>query len=217
MRPPAGLPDSGREFHQLPQDARAARGAGRIDPLLRGPQPVRSRRAARKCCRARRSQPLCAVLLSHDRKTDTLTAYATLGGELFDDFFRKYEMKLSLEVGPKAKNAVTEPGRGDASWTSSAATRSSAEARARRAQVARKTQEEGTASMLLFRGFSCTSLYAGQVRHDVRTAAPYSLANRSSARSASLPSWRSRNAPRAGRSRCRRRPTAESPPRRSRW
>lgn len=51
-------------------------------------------------------QPLCAVLLAHDRHADTLTAYATLGGELFDDFFRKYEMKLSLEVGPKAKNAV---------------------------------------------------------------------------------------------------------------
>lgn len=52
-------------------------------------------------------QPLCAVLLAHDAKADTLTAYATLGGELFDEFFRKYEMKLSLDVGPKAKNAVT--------------------------------------------------------------------------------------------------------------
>jgi len=51
-------------------------------------------------------QPLCAVLLAHDPKADTLTAYATLGGELFDEFFRKYEMKLSLEVGPKAKTAV---------------------------------------------------------------------------------------------------------------
>jgi Rieske Fe-S protein len=51
-------------------------------------------------------QPLCAVLLSHDPKADTLTAYATLGGELFDEFFRKYEMKLSLDVGPKARNAV---------------------------------------------------------------------------------------------------------------
>ncbi len=51
-------------------------------------------------------QPLCAVLLAHDVKTDSLTAYATLGGELFDEFFRKYEMKLSLDVGPKAKNAV---------------------------------------------------------------------------------------------------------------
>jgi Rieske Fe-S protein len=52
-------------------------------------------------------QPLCAVLLQHDVQADTLTAYATLGGELFDAFFRKYEMKLSLDVGPKARNAVT--------------------------------------------------------------------------------------------------------------
>lgn len=52
------------------------------------------------------SQPLCAVLLTHDPQADTLTAYATLGGELFDDFFRKYEMKLSLEVGPKARHPV---------------------------------------------------------------------------------------------------------------
>ena len=51
-------------------------------------------------------QPLCAVLLEHDPKADTLTAYATLGGELFDEFFRRYEFKLSLDVGPKAKNAV---------------------------------------------------------------------------------------------------------------
>ncbi len=51
-------------------------------------------------------QPLCAVLLAHDAKADTLSAYATLGGELFDAFFRKYEMKLSLDVGPRARNAV---------------------------------------------------------------------------------------------------------------
>jgi arsenite oxidase small subunit len=51
-------------------------------------------------------QPLCAVLLTHEPKADTLTAYATLGGELFDDFFKKYEMKLSLEVGPNARKAV---------------------------------------------------------------------------------------------------------------
>ncbi|WP_439609370.1 (2Fe-2S)-binding protein [Hydrogenophaga sp.] len=51
-------------------------------------------------------QPLCAVLIEHDAKTDTLTATGTLGGELFDDFFKKYEMKLSLEVGPNAKQAV---------------------------------------------------------------------------------------------------------------
>ncbi|OGA79051.1 MAG: (2Fe-2S)-binding protein [Burkholderiales bacterium RIFCSPHIGHO2_12_FULL_67_38] len=51
-------------------------------------------------------QPLCAVLLEHDARADTLTATGTLGGELFDDFFRKYDMKLSLEVGPKARQAV---------------------------------------------------------------------------------------------------------------
>jgi arsenite oxidase small subunit len=51
-------------------------------------------------------QPLCAVLLSHDPKADTLTAHATLGGELFDEFFRKYELKLSLDVGPNAKRPV---------------------------------------------------------------------------------------------------------------
>ena len=53
------------------------------------------------------TQPLCAVLLTHDRKSDTLTAHATLGGELFEDFFRKYQAKLSLDVGPKARNTVS--------------------------------------------------------------------------------------------------------------
>ncbi len=52
-------------------------------------------------------QPLCAVLLAHDAQTDSLTAYATLGGELFDEFFKKYEFKLNLEVGPKAKSPVS--------------------------------------------------------------------------------------------------------------
>ena len=52
------------------------------------------------------SQPLCAVLLAHDAQADTLTAYATLGGELFDDFFRKYQAKLSLEVGARARDQV---------------------------------------------------------------------------------------------------------------
>jgi arsenite oxidase small subunit len=52
------------------------------------------------------TQPLCAVLLEHNAKDDSLTAYATLGGELFDDFFKKYEAKLIIEMGSKAKNAV---------------------------------------------------------------------------------------------------------------
>jgi arsenite oxidase small subunit len=54
------------------------------------------------------TQPLCAILLEHNAKDDTLTAYATLGGELFDDFFKKYEAKLSIEMGSKAKNSVAQ-------------------------------------------------------------------------------------------------------------
>ena len=53
-------------------------------------------------------QPLAAVLLSHDPKTDSLTAHGTLGGEMFDDFFRKYEAKLSLDVGPAAHERVKQ-------------------------------------------------------------------------------------------------------------
>ena len=53
-------------------------------------------------------QPLCAVLLEHDRRADTLTAYATLGGELFDEFFRKYQVKLSIDVGQNARQLVTD-------------------------------------------------------------------------------------------------------------
>jgi arsenite oxidase small subunit len=54
------------------------------------------------------TQPLCAVLIEHNPNDDTLTAYATLGGELFDEFFKKYEAKLSIEVGSKAKNVVAQ-------------------------------------------------------------------------------------------------------------
>ena len=52
-------------------------------------------------------QPLCAVLLAHDPAADTLTAHGTLGGELFEAFFRKYTSKLSLEVGTKARDPVS--------------------------------------------------------------------------------------------------------------
>ncbi len=51
-------------------------------------------------------RPLCAILLEHNPKTDALTAWATLGGDVFDEFFRKYEAKLSLEVGANAHHAV---------------------------------------------------------------------------------------------------------------
>ncbi len=44
-------------------------------------------------------QPLCAILLEHDPGSDALFATGTLGGEMFNTFFSKYEMRLSLEHG----------------------------------------------------------------------------------------------------------------------
>jgi hypothetical protein len=108
---PARVPDAGRSFISFRRDARAAGRAGRVDPLLRRPQPVRPARGS-QVMSGPAQQPLLAVLLEHDAKTDTLAAWGTLGGELFDDFFRKYEMKLSLEIGPTAKRMVTGQGNG---------------------------------------------------------------------------------------------------------
>jgi Rieske Fe-S protein len=47
-------------------------------------------------------QPLSAILLEHDAKSDGLQAVGTLGGELFDAFFAKFEFRLALERGNKA-------------------------------------------------------------------------------------------------------------------
>jgi Rieske Fe-S protein len=51
-------------------------------------------------------QPLAAILIDYDRANDELYAVGTLGGEVFDDFFAKYEFKLAMEYGGRAKNAV---------------------------------------------------------------------------------------------------------------
>jgi Rieske Fe-S protein len=52
------------------------------------------------------TQPLAAILLEHDPATDGLVATGTVGAEQFDAFFTKYEMKLGLEYGGKAKQPV---------------------------------------------------------------------------------------------------------------
>jgi Rieske Fe-S protein len=44
-------------------------------------------------------QPLCAILLEHDRAADTLYAFGTLGAEIFQAFFAKFEFKLALDYG----------------------------------------------------------------------------------------------------------------------
>ena len=51
-------------------------------------------------------QPLAAILLEHDSSTDEIQAVGTLGGELFSEFFSKYEFKLAMEHGGAARQAV---------------------------------------------------------------------------------------------------------------
>jgi len=51
-------------------------------------------------------QPLAAILLEHDRKDDGLYAVGTLGGELFNEFFSKYEFRLALDHGGHARTIV---------------------------------------------------------------------------------------------------------------
>lgn len=52
-------------------------------------------------------QPLAAILLEHDTRSDELTAVGTLGGELFNQFFAKYELRLALE-GREGRTPVAE-------------------------------------------------------------------------------------------------------------
>ena len=58
-------------------------------------------------------QPLAAILLEHDAASDALYAVGTLGGEMFNDFFQKYDFKLAMEHGaPKvavAGSCVVRP------------------------------------------------------------------------------------------------------------
>ena len=49
-------------------------------------------------------QPLAAVLLEWDAKTDQLQAVGTQGGEMFKAFFDKYAFKLDTEYGARAKS-----------------------------------------------------------------------------------------------------------------
>jgi arsenite oxidase small subunit len=51
-------------------------------------------------------QPLAAILLEHDPRTNEVWAVGTYGGDKFDEFFRKYEFRLQLDVGPRARAPV---------------------------------------------------------------------------------------------------------------
>jgi arsenite oxidase small subunit len=51
-------------------------------------------------------QPLAAILLEHDAMSDELHAVGTLGGEMFNAFFAKFEFRLALDNGGAARRAV---------------------------------------------------------------------------------------------------------------
>jgi len=53
-------------------------------------------------------QPLAAILLDYDPRSDGLHAVGTLGGELFNEFFSKYEFRLALDYSGHPKAAVQE-------------------------------------------------------------------------------------------------------------
>ena len=53
-------------------------------------------------------QPLAAILLDYDPSSDQLFAIGTLGGELFNEFFKKYEFRLAMEFQGRPRAAVGE-------------------------------------------------------------------------------------------------------------
>jgi len=62
----------------------------------------------------RAPQPLAAILLGWDAKSDQLHAVGTRGGEEFDAFFEKYTQRLELDVGkglhnPSSATVVVQP------------------------------------------------------------------------------------------------------------
>ena len=59
-------------------------------------------------------QPLAMIALGWDAASDELHAVGTLGGEMFQSFFEKYEFRLNLDHGakalaPSANTTVVEP------------------------------------------------------------------------------------------------------------
>ena len=51
-------------------------------------------------------QPLATILLEHDARANEVYAVGTFGGEMFDEFFRKYDFRLQLEMGARARAEV---------------------------------------------------------------------------------------------------------------
>ena len=86
-----------------------------------GPSPVAGKGKVITCCSDRSvydpsagarvvsgpaPQPLATILLEHDPKKDEVFAVGTFGGEMFTEFFHKYEFRLQMEMGDRARTAV---------------------------------------------------------------------------------------------------------------
>ena len=86
-----------------------------------GPSPVAGRGKVITCCSDRSvydpaagarvvsgpaPQPLATIILEHDPKADEVYALGTFGGEMFAEFFRKFEFRLQLEMGERARAPV---------------------------------------------------------------------------------------------------------------
>ena len=86
-----------------------------------GPSPVAGKGKVITCCSDRSvydpsagakvvsgpaPQPLATILLEHDAAAGEVRAVGTFGGEMFAEFFRKYEFRLQLEMGDRARSAV---------------------------------------------------------------------------------------------------------------
>jgi Rieske Fe-S protein len=86
-----------------------------------GPSPVAGKGKVITCCSDRSvydpsagarvvsgpaPQPLATILLEHDPKEDEVRAVGTFGGEMFAEFFRRFEFRLRLEVGPRMRAQV---------------------------------------------------------------------------------------------------------------
>ena len=52
-------------------------------------------------------QPLATILLEQDPKSGEIFAVGTYGGEMFAEFFRRFDFRLQLERGPRAKSEVS--------------------------------------------------------------------------------------------------------------
>ena len=52
------------------------------------------------------SQPLAAIVLEYDKNTDNLQAVATVGGEMFQNYFNAFEQRLILQFG---RTDIREP------------------------------------------------------------------------------------------------------------